>query len=180
MCKQYTLVSMSSDKLFFYSKSADKPAPGKGTNECVTNPREYDELAKIVGWRKVLSNFHTSPFTFEGATYNSIEHVFQAKKIALIDPVRALEFTVESGTVLGTGDGALAQKHRKMILLNSDALQRWDQIKDDVMKRAAVAKYNACPGARNILRLTGSAELWHSVSRGKPMRFAHLEELRIE
>ena len=169
---------MSADKLYFYSKSADKPKPGKGTNEVAANPDDYSELAKILGWRKVLSNFHFSPFKFEGKTYNTIEHVFQAKKIALEDPVKAEQFTVESGTELGTGDGALAQKNRKMIKLSKASLAKWDDMKDKVMKDAAIAKYKACPEARKVLRLTKQAELWHVVMRKQPTRFTHLEEIR--
>ena len=169
---------MSADKLYFYSKSAIKPKPGKGTNEVVTHPEDYSDLANIVGWRKVLSNFHHCPFKFEGKTYNTIEHVFQAKKIALEDPVKADTFTVESGTELGLGDGALAQKNRKLIKLNKSTLAKWDGMKDKVMKDAAIAKYKACPEARKVLQLTRKAELWHIVMRKQPVRFAHLEEIR--
>ena len=63
------------DRLYFYSKSADKK-PGQGANEVVSG--DYTELAKIKDWRKVLSNFHYCPFVFEGKTYNTIEHVFQS------------------------------------------------------------------------------------------------------
>jgi predicted NAD-dependent protein-ADP-ribosyltransferase YbiA (DUF1768 family) len=173
-----TATDHTKDKLYFYSKSADKPKPGKGTNEVVEDPDKYAELAKIVGWRKVLSNFHFCPFKFEGKTYNTIEHVFQAKKIALEDPVKADTFTVESGTDLGKGDGALAQKNRKLIKLSKTSLAKWDDMKDKVMKDAAVAKYKACPEARTVLQHTQNAELWHIVMRKQPTRFVHLEEIR--
>ena len=169
---------MSTDKLYFYSKSADKPKPGKGANEVVEHHDNYADLAKIVGWRKVLSNFHFSPFKFEGKTYNTIEHVFQAKKIALEDLVKAEMFTVESGTELGNGDGASAQKNRKLVKLTKTSLAKWDGMKDKVMKDAAIAKYKACPEARKVLQLTRNAELWHVVMRKQPVRFVHLEEIR--
>ena len=108
-------------KFYFYSKSADK-APGKGANEIVVDPSEYSELAKIKDWRKVLSNFHVSPFVFEGFTYNSIEHVFQSKKIGLVSPEKAFLFTLESGSEIGKGDGLMAQKNRKLVVLKQNDL----------------------------------------------------------
>ena len=47
------------DQLFYYSKSADKPA-GKGTNEIAVDYNIYKELNKIKDWRKILSNFYVS------------------------------------------------------------------------------------------------------------------------
>ena len=170
---------MSTDKLYFYSKSANVK-PGKGTNEMINDPDIYIDLAKIIDWRKVLSNFHFCPFKFEGKTYNTIEHVFQSKKIALEDPIKAATFTVESGTELGNGDGALAQKNRKLIKLNKTSLAKWEKIKETVMKDAAIAKYKACSEARKVLELTHNAELWHIVMRKQPVRFIHLEEIRKE
>ncbi len=67
------------DKLFYYSKSRDV-APGKGTNEFVENSEIYNELKTIKDWRKILSNFHEYPFSYENYTYKTIEHAFQAKK----------------------------------------------------------------------------------------------------
>ncbi len=79
----------SSDKLFFYSKSAAKKA-GKGAKEVVARPEAYAELdamtARGVNWRKTLSNFHVCEFPFEDLRYLTIEHGFHAAKIALADP----------------------------------------------------------------------------------------------
>lgn len=165
------------DVLYFYSKSADKK-PGKGVNESVCDASKYSRLALIPNWRKVLSNFHCSPFEFEGRTYNSIEHVFQSKKIALVDPDKAEYFTVESGHEIGSGDGAMAQKNRKLVVLKKGDLDTWFRISGDVMERAAMAKYSQCPMAKEVLKCTGDAELWHVVSRKKPVRFEHLERIR--
>lgn len=176
-------VTNVTDKLFFYSKSADKQ-PGRGANECVKDASQYFELSKLKNWRKTLSNFHVSPFVFEGKTYNSIEHAFQAKKIALADPEKAFTFTVESGTELGLGDGLMAQKNRKLVKLNEKQIARWFTISTTVMRDAAIAKYAASVAsaasaeARTVLRLTNDAELWHIVSRKPPIRFHHLEEIR--
>ena len=165
------------DKLFFYSKSRDVPA-GKGTNEYTKDPAIYTELKNIPHWRRVLSNFHVYPFVYKGYTYNSIEHVFQSEKIRLVDPVKALYFTLESGHDIGKGDGFLAQNNRKLVKLNSNQLRKWGEMKEEVMKNAAIEKYNVCEEARRVLKATLQAELWHVVMRKKPARFLHLEEIR--
>ena len=175
--KDPTNIVSSQDRLYFYSKSADR-FPGKGANEFVSNPSDYTELARIKDFRKVLSNFHYCPFVFEGKTYNTIEHVFQAKKTALVDPVRASYFTRESGHPIGQGDGLTAQKNRKLVILDKGSIAKWAQISDKVMEQAAIAKYRQCPEAMNVLKLTGKAQLWHIVARKQPVRFKHLERIR--
>lgn len=168
------------DRFVFYSGSADK-APGRGVNE-IGDPSKYKELSKIKDWRKVLSNFHVFPFKYDGNTWNSIEHVFQSKKIKLVDPIRSFEFTIESGSEIGLGDGKVAQRNRKIVVLSGEQLKIWDGMKDRIMSEAAIEKYKVCCEALNILKLTNEAELYHiERSRGKPSKlvhFKHLEEIR--
>lgn len=167
----------SSDVFRFFSRSADKP-PGKGSGESASHA--YPALASIRNWRQVLSNFHLCPFAYEGKTYNTIEHAFQATKIALEDPRRAFAFTRESKTAIGLGDGAKAQKERKMVELSKAKLAAWAAFKDDVMARIARAKYAQCPDARRVLLATGTAQLWHAGPRIKAVRFVHLEQIRAD
>jgi hypothetical protein len=47
-----------------------------------------------------------------------------------------------------------------------------------VMYGTALAKYEACLEAQTVLGSTGTAQLWHVVERGKPIRFEHLEQIR--
>lgn len=170
----------SNDKLFFYSKSKHV-APGKGANEEVEDATIYAELAKVKDWRRVLSNFHVCPFKYDGYTYNTIEHAFQAKKIALVNPQKALKFTVESGDALGQGDGDAARKNRKAEVLDAKTLTTWNAMKDKVMYDASVAKYNACSESAAVLLATQNAQLWHIVSRSKDHdHFTHLEAIRHE
>jgi hypothetical protein len=70
---------MTSDKLYFHSRSKHVIA-GKGVNV-------YDELNK--DWRKVLSNSHIFPFQCKEYTYNTLEHLYQSQKIALVSPEKA-------------------------------------------------------------------------------------------
>lgn len=167
------------DKLAFYSKSKDVSS-GNGAQEYVNYTHNYKELNEIKDWRKILSNFHVYSFKYDDYTYNSIEHVFQAMKISLADPEKAFYFTIESQHKIGLGDGALAQKNRKLVKLNDNQLAQWDSIKLNVMDKAARCKYTVCVEARNVLMATKNAQLWHIVTRSFPMRFIHLETIRNE
>ena len=165
------------DKLLFWSRSPNA-APGSGTGEVVLNPFDYPDLASIPDWRKVLSNFHVAPFKMDGMTFNTIEHAFQAYKISLADPEAAFLFALESGSELSRGDGLAAQRQRKMVRLDPAQLRHWGKIKEGVMAQAAARKYEQCQKAREVLAATKNAQLWHIVSRSKPVRFIHLELIR--
>jgi predicted NAD-dependent protein-ADP-ribosyltransferase YbiA (DUF1768 family) len=119
-----------------------------------------------------------APFKYDGYTWNTIEHVFHAKKIALVDPEKALWFTLESGHDIGKGDGNVARKHRKLVVLDKTHLVIWAKARNTVMFEAALQKYQQHSDALKVLKATNCAELWHVVMRGKPERFAHLEEIR--
>lgn len=165
------------DKIFFYSKSAAKPA-GKGTNEYVAHPNEYTELNSFVDWRKVLSNFYVSPFTWDGHRWNSVEHAFQSRKIAIVDPEKALWFTLDSGHEIGLGNGEIARRHRKLVLLDKDRLQEWDVIKSGILESILYAKFSQVELARRILLATCDAVLLHG-TRGVPVtRQVELESVR--
>ena len=169
---------MLNDKLYFYSKSKDV-APGKGIYETINDIKDYEELEKIKDWRKILSNFHLYPFQYKKYTYNSIEHAFQSQKIALVSPEKAYLFTIESGDDIGKGDGNIARKNRKLLILNKEILKEWNIIKNDIMYDIMLSKYKICSEAANILKKTGKAELWHIISRSKQhYRIIHLEKIR--
>ena len=171
------------DMLCFYSKSRDVP-PGQGANERVRDVvNDYANLQaqpSMHHWRRVLSNFDVAPFSFRGHRYNTIEHAFQGAKTALKDAEKALHFTLDSGHVIGIGDGAMAQRHRKYVLLDAVEQRTWAGLSDGVMREAAEAKYAEPTNAhaRAVLVATGEAQLWH-ISRGHPLaRFGHLERIR--
>jgi hypothetical protein len=104
------------DKIVFKSNSADKK-PGKGVHEVAADGEKYERLASFKDFRRYLSNFDSSctfkwkwPHGDKEYTFRSIEHAFQAAKIAHVDTLAAFRFTVESGDPIGAGDGAGAQK----------------------------------------------------------------------
>lgn len=171
-------MSTAQDELRFWSKSPHV-APGRGSGERVAYPAVYTRLAAHRDWRKVLSNFHVCPFRYNGRTYRTIEHAFQAAKIALVDPGAAYTFTVESGTDLGArGDGKDAQAKRKLVRLPPAKIAVWDAISGYTMEHLAELKYRQCAEARRVLLDTLNAQLWHIVNRKPAVRFVHLERLR--
>jgi hypothetical protein len=179
--------NLKSDKFLFYSGSKDtKPGEfvsGRKEQEYVNNINDYTELSQIKDWRKILSNFHVHPFKYttsygQEVTYNSIEHGFQAEKIALINKEKAFLFTLESNSELGKGNGFMAQQNRKMIILSDDILEKWSKINSNIMENLAISKYEQCREASYILKLTKDAELWHIISRKGITRFSHLERIR--
>lgn len=170
------------DKFVFHSRSSNAK-PGKGVHEHVSDPAMYHKLENMPhNWRQVLSNFHMAPFVYKGHTYNTIEHVFQAAKIAIADPAKAYLFTVDSGDKIGLGDGKMAQSKRKLVHLSPEQLVEWAQKSDRVMAKASIKKYEASKLARRVLKATKNAELWHLMKqRGKQsllIRFKHLEKIR--
>lgn len=165
------------DQLFYYSKSADKPA-GKGTNEKAVDYTIYNELNKIKDWRKILSNFYMSEFTYENKIYNSVEHAFQAKKIELVDKDKAYWFCKNSGHMIGKGDGLIARKNRKLVILNDDDIKKWDGIKHKIMEEILLCKFTQVPIAKQVLLLTHNAILLHG-TKGIPItRQYDLENVR--
>lgn len=166
------------DKLYFYSKSRDV-APGRGTNEHVEDPDEYTTLEQIPDWRKILSNFSADGIVeFGGRSYRTVEHVFQAEKIRMVDPGAAFTFCLESGSALSKGSGADAQKQRKLRRLNAEQLELWDSRQISVLKRAWRFKVQHCPLFREVVRRTQDAQLWHIQSRKPAVRWVSLERVR--
>jgi predicted NAD-dependent protein-ADP-ribosyltransferase YbiA (DUF1768 family) len=167
---------MQSDRLFYHSKSSDKPA-GAGVNEYVNNKEKYTELNKIKDWRKILSNFYVSSFEYKGKKWQTVEHAFQSQKISLADKEKADWFSLDSKHLIGQGDGLIARKNRKLVILTKDQLDIWDEVKFDIMQQIMIAKFqNELP--KKVLLLTNDAELWHAAAREKPSRIYELENVR--
>jgi ribA/ribD-fused uncharacterized protein len=166
------------DRLYFFSGSADLP-PGQGVHERVADASRYAVLAGVPHWRRMLSNFWVADFTLGGRTYRTVEHAFQAAKIAMADPVLAERFALDSGSELARGDGVAARRQRKLVLLDERQLRRWDERKHTVMREAIRAKFSQHEPLGRVLVATLPAELWHGTGRGQPpARIHELETVR--
>lgn len=165
------------DTLFFFSKSAHRMA-GRGANESVLVDN-YDELNLITDWRKMLSNFYVAKFTYEAKTYHTVEHALQAKKIELIDKDKAFLFCIESGSIIGnTPNGEIARKNRKIVILDTDNLAKWDQMKSGILREILMCKFGQNDFLKETLLKTKNAVLTHG-ARGIPiMRQIELENVR--
>jgi ribA/ribD-fused uncharacterized protein len=173
-----TRFATGGDRLYFFSNSADV-APGQGVHEQVADTGRYTVLSDIPHWRRMLSNFWPADFRLGERTYRTVEHAFQAAKIALVDPNLAEQFALESGAQMARADGVVARKHRKIALLGDPELRRWDETKHSVMCAAMLAKFSQHAALRAVLLATAPAELWHGFGRGQPPAHMHdLESVR--
>ena len=87
-------------------------------------------------------------------------------------------FTVNSNHYIGLGDGSLAQRSRKIVVLSKSQIRNWDCIKYNIMIQITLQRILQSTKYKNILLLTGNAELWHVISRNGVVRNKYLEELR--
>jgi predicted NAD-dependent protein-ADP-ribosyltransferase YbiA (DUF1768 family) len=177
----------------FYSKSADKPLPGKGAGEIIEprNIKKFADLASMPGWRKVLSNFYMGPFKLDNRTWNSVEHYYHANKFKKGHPKFYQEFTVESGTdiskdpVFAKAAGGKTGKFKKKdwkrpkeIVIDEDFFSSGRN--QQVMEAGQRAKYSQNEVAKDVLLATKDAKLQHHVRGQPPIIFYDSMKIRKE
>lgn len=177
------------DVLVFFIKSKDV-YPGKGIHEHLVHPKEYDALSKITKWRSQLSPLDVAPFTWtgegllpipfaEGTQWNSIEHAYHGSKFKFYKFDDAERFTLNSGDIIGKGDGSFAQKHRTLHAIKD--MKAWNDLSESIKKDISLAKFSQHKEKMKILKLTREAHLIHmSTQRGASTqeRLEYLEEIR--
>ena len=177
----------------FYSKSADKPLPGKGAGEKINASRikEFADLASMVGWRKVLSNFYMAPFKLDNRTWNSVEHYYHANKFKKGHPEFYQLFTVESDSdiskdpAFAKAAGGKTGKYKKMnykrpkdIVIDTDFFSSGRA--QQVMEAGQRAKYTQNDIANRVLLATKNAKLQHHVRGSPPIIFYDTMKIREE
>lgn len=95
-----------------------------------------------------FSNFSRHPFTLDGKRWPTSEHYFQAQKFV------GTEHVAEIRASRSPMDAARMGRDRSRPLRRD-----WNKVKDDVMRRAVRAKFEAHPELRELLLSTGDAEL---------------------
>lgn len=112
-------------------------------------------IRSFTGKYEMLSNFARIPVEYEGITYPTSEHAFQAAKVVGDDAARQ-----NIASLPGPRD---AKKAGKKVALRPD----WEQAKYDVMVEILRDKFSLRnPQAREILLSTGDEQLvegntWH-------------------
>ena len=173
----------------FYSKSNDKPLPGKGTGETIPPEKikDFVELSKIKEWRKKLSNFWTgNPIKLDGLTWLTVEHYYQANKFKIDNPEFYKLFALESSSDISkdpelakaaggkTGKKGTQQVRDKKILIDKE----FDKQSKVVMEKAMYAKFTQYEDLKQLLIATQKAKLVHFVRANPPEIFENLMNVR--
>jgi len=147
------------DVLYITSpKGASSQTLTKASGDTVTDKSQYAELVKVPDWRAILSDGGVSPFEWKGKQWKTAEHAMQASTFQ----EGSEEFQAYS---LNSGTGAARGTVARVYTPTEEAVS-------EILK----AKFRN-EKARDVLALTGKAQLW-TVNKGKKVRWVALEEIR--
>ena len=173
----------------FYSKSNDKPLPGKGNGEKIppNKVKDFSELSQIVSWRKKLSNFwDENEMQIDGKKWKSVEHYYQASKFVEGNPEFYAQFSLDSGSELSkdvamanaaggkTGRLGAIVLRDKTIKMDKD----FEKNSEAIMEKAQYIKFSENQGLKNLLKLTGKAKLLYYRRAAEPEIFYSLMKIR--
>ena len=114
-------------------------------------------ITKFTGQFSFLSNFHESPIEYEGISYPTVEHAFQAAKTQD-------SYTRQQIANMPKPSEAKAAGNRNGILKDFNPAE-WELRKDGVMEELLRIKFQD-PKLKNRLIQTGKAKLIEGNTRG--------------
>lgn len=173
----------------FYSKSADKPLPGKGEGEKLgpEGSAAYTELARMPQWRKKLSNAWPAEFKLDGHKWLSVEHYYQGSKFKKNNKAFYLQFSLDTPDSAMAKDPAMAEaagsktgKFKTEQLRPKNITADADFSPEQAMEAAMRAKFTQNAELKALLLATKKAKLQH-ISKGVPdLVFNDLMRVRRE
>ena len=183
----------------FYSKSLDKPKPGKGAGELLgpEGAESYEELARIPQWRKKLANSWPAEFKLDNHRWLSVEHYYQAAKFkrqnkefyikfSLDSPESSIAKDVEMAKAAGGKSGKFKDElvRPKNVVIDPDFFQKSQGGKfsrgEIEIEAAMRAKFTQHPDLKQILLATKKAKLEH-IRQSRPAEvFNDLMRVRRE
>jgi N-glycosidase YbiA len=95
-----------------------------------------------------LSNFSRHGCQLDGVYWPTVEHYFQAQKFPGTEQARLIQRATTPGQAKELG-------RSRTVPIRSD----WEEVKDDVMRRAVLRKFEKHSEAREVLLGTGDEEL---------------------
>lgn len=129
------------------------PNPPTDESSAARSSPALPTITEFQGNHRFLSNFWPAPIEFEGITYPSVEHAYQAAKS--LDPA-------DRKRIAAIADPAEAKRAGRALTQRAD----WETAKFDVMERCVREKFTRHPDLRAKLIATGNAILEEGNSWG--------------